>query len=89
MRRAVLVLSMAVVLVLAMSATALAGNGKDHGTYAFGKGVNAHCSLTYGEKVTYGSLVSAAKQSGHVSGAVSGAKKFAQSDLFLAHCPLP
>lgn len=89
MRRAIFVLAMAIVLVLAMSTAALAGNNKDHGTYAFGKGINAHCSLTYGEKVTYGSLVSAAKQSGHVEGAVSGAKKFAQSELFLAHCPLP
>jgi hypothetical protein len=59
---------------------ALAGNGKDHGTYAFGKGVSVHCDASYGQ------LVKAAKQSGHVTGPVSGVKSFVESGLFAAHC---
>jgi len=81
MRRSLIVLAMAVVFVLAMASAAFADNGKDHGTYAFGKGINYHCDASYGQ------LVKAAKQSGHVEGPVSGAKAFAMSETGLAaHC---
>ena len=81
MRRSLVVLAMAVVFVLAMTSAAFAGNNKDHGTYAFGKGINYHCEMSYGQ------LVKAAKQSGHVVGPVSGAKAFALSSNGLAlHC---
>ena len=80
MKRTILVLSMVVVLVLAMSSAALAGNGKDHGTYAFGKGISAHCDASYGQ------LVKAARAADHAPGPVSGAKSFVENGLFAAHC---
>jgi hypothetical protein len=42
--------------------------------------VKVHCDASYGQ------LVSAAKQSGHVEGPVSGAKNFVESGLLAAHC---
>jgi hypothetical protein len=80
MRRSIIVLALAVIMVMSMTGAALAGNGKDHGTYAFGKGVSVHCDASYGQ------LVKAAKQSGHVTGPVSGVKSFVESGLFAAHC---
>jgi uncharacterized protein YqgC (DUF456 family) len=79
MRRSVLVLAMALVFVLAMAASALAGPPA-HGESKFGKGITSHCGATYGQ------LVSAAIQSGHIEGPVSGARGFVESGLFAAHC---
>jgi hypothetical protein len=53
-----------------------------HGEMAFGAGIKYHCGVSYGQ------LVSAARQSDHISGGVSGAKGFATGPYFLAHCPI-
>lgn len=78
MRRTMVVLAMAALLILALAAPAMAihhGNGN-----AYGMGIKAHCEASYGQ------LVSAAKASGHVEGPVSGAANFVNSGLLAAHC---
>lgn len=60
--------------IAAISAPALAGP-PEHGEKAFGAGIKFHCGASYGQ------LVAAAKDAGHVSGAVSGAKAFATEPL--------
>ena len=79
MRRSIVVLAMAVVFVLAMTAAALAvpAQGKQ-----LGKGINYHCGTSYGQ------LVKEAKALGHVTGPVSGVKSFVEGEdgLFAAHC---
>jgi hypothetical protein len=62
-----------------IAAPAVAGP-PGHGEKAFGAGIKVHCGASYGE------LVSAAKQGGHVSGPVSGARAFATGPLFGPHC---
>lgn len=79
MRQSAIVLAMALVFVLAMATSALAGPPA-HGESKFGKGITSHCGATYGQ------LVSAAIQSDHIDGPVSGARAFATGPLFAAHC---
>jgi hypothetical protein len=78
MRRVIVALASATVLALGVAAPAAAvhhGNGN-----SYGNGINVHCDASYGQ------LVKAAKQSGHVEGPVSGAKNFVESGLLAAHC---
>jgi len=80
MRRSIVVLAMAVVFVLAMTAAALAGPGYHGGGNQYGKAINFHCGTSYGQ------LVKTAKATGHVDGPVSGVKSFVEYGLFAAHC---
>lgn len=59
-----------------IAAPTMAGNKN-----AYGKQIKDQCGVSYGQ------LVKAAKQSGHVSGPVRGAKYFVVSGLLAAHCP--
>jgi hypothetical protein len=56
---------------MALPMTAAAGG--------YGKSINDGCGATYGQ------LVSQARQIGHISGGVSGAKGFVESGLAAAH----
>ena len=66
---------------IAVGLTALPASASE-----YGKTINSSCiGLNYGE------LVSTARQAGHISGGVSGAKSFVDSGLLAAHesliCP--
>jgi hypothetical protein len=60
------------VLALAIPAVATAGNG-------YGATTNTGCGATYGQ------LVSAGRQAGHVVGGVNGARNWVESGLAAAH----
>jgi hypothetical protein len=60
-----------------IAAPTMAGNKN-----AYGKQIKDQCGVSYGQ------LVKAAKQSGHVTGPVRGAKYFVVSGLLDAHCPV-
>ena len=60
-----------------IAAPTMAGNKN-----AYGKQIKDQCGVSYGQ------LVKAAKQSGHVSGPVRGAKYFVVSGLIDEHCPV-
>lgn len=67
-------------LAVAAFAAPVAAGQPAHGESAFGAGIKYHCGAPYGQ------LVSAARQSGHIDGPVSGAKGFATGPLFAPHC---
>ncbi len=67
-----ILITAAAIAALAIPTAASAGNG-------YGATTNAGCGATYGQ------LVSAARQAGHISGGVNGAKAWIESGLAAAH----
>jgi len=84
MRRPILVLAMAIVFVLAMASSALAGPKSDHGPFAPGKGVQVHCAAA-----NFGELVKAAVEADAHDNFKGGAKAFmaAMAELALSADP--